>query len=59
MADTVLVETCYVNSAAAKLMFEYKIFESKSNVLIAKGSSVQVFVDAKNFELPTYNSALL
>ena len=49
--DTVLVETRYVNSAAAKLRFEYRIFEAKNRTLVAKGSSVQVFVDVKNFEL--------
>jgi acyl-CoA thioester hydrolase len=49
--DTVLVETTYVDTAAAKLTFDYKIFEAKSRSLVAKGHSVQVFVDAKTFEL--------
>lgn len=49
--DTVLVETSYVDSAAAKLMFNYRIFEAKGRTLVANGSSVQVFVDAKSFEL--------
>jgi acyl-CoA thioester hydrolase len=49
--DTVLVETSYVDSAAAKLMFDYRIFEAKGRTLVANGSSVQVFVDAKSFEL--------
>jgi acyl-CoA thioester hydrolase len=49
--DTVLVHTTYVDSTAAKLLFDYKIFEAKKKVLVAKGSSVQVFVDAKSFEL--------
>jgi len=49
--DTVLVHTTFINSEAAKLIFEYKIFEAGSNTLVAKGSSVQVFVDVKNFEL--------
>jgi acyl-CoA thioester hydrolase len=47
----VLVETNYVDSPAAKLKFEYKIFEAKSGTVVAKGSSVQVFVDVHNFEL--------
>lgn len=49
--ETVLVETTFVNSPAAKLIFDYKIYEAKEKTLVAKGSSVQVFVDAKSFEL--------
>jgi acyl-CoA thioester hydrolase len=49
--DSVMVETTYINTAAAKLKFEYKIFETRNNILVAKGSSLQVFVDAKTFEL--------
>ena len=49
--DTVLVHTSYINTAAAKLMFDYKIFEAKGKTLVAKGYSVQVFVDLKSFEL--------
>ncbi|MEO8470696.1 MAG: acyl-CoA thioesterase [Chryseolinea sp.] len=49
--DTVLVRTTYVNSAAAKLIFDYQIFEAENKTLVAKGNSVQVFVEAKTFEL--------
>lgn len=49
--DTVLVTTTYVNSAAAKLIFDYKIYEASKKTLVAKGNSVQVFVDAKTFDL--------
>ena len=49
--DSVIVETTYVNTAAAKLKFEYRILESNSKALVARGSSLQVFVDAKTFEL--------
>jgi len=49
--DTVLVETSYVNTTAAKLIFDYRVFEAQEKTLVASGSSVQVFVDAKNFEL--------
>lgn len=59
--DTVLVETTLIHSAAAKLRFEYKIFENNTRALVATGSSVQVFVDAKTFELqltmPTFFEA--
>jgi acyl-CoA thioester hydrolase len=49
--DTVLVHATYVDSAAAKVMFDYRIFEAKKKTLVAKGSSIQVFVDLKSFQL--------
>lgn len=49
--DTVVVETTYIDMAAAKLKFEYRIFHALNRTLIATGSSMQVFVDAKTFEL--------
>ena len=49
--DSVIVETTFVNSAAAKLKFDYKIYESKNRTLVATGSSLQVFVNAKTFSL--------
>ena len=49
--NSVIVETTYINTAAAKLTFNYRILEVKSAKAVATGSSVQVFVDAKSFEL--------
>jgi acyl-CoA thioester hydrolase len=49
--DAVIVETTYIGMKAAKLKFDYKIFESRSKALVAVGSSLQVFVDARKFEL--------
>lgn len=49
--EKVIVETTFVNSAAAKMKFSYRISESRNNQLVATGSSVQVFVDAKSFGL--------
>lgn len=48
---TVIVETTFMNTPAAKLLFEYKIFDASHKSLVATGSSVQVFVDVKNFGL--------
>ena len=42
--DEAIVETLYVNTDAAKIMFEYKIFRKKDNELVACGSSMQVFL---------------
>jgi acyl-CoA thioester hydrolase len=49
--DTIIVETVYVNTAAAKLNFNYQVFDAQVGTQIALGSSSQVFVDAKTFEL--------
>ena len=42
--DTAIVETSFINSEAAKLLFEYKIYRKTDNELIATGSSMQVFL---------------
>ena len=49
--DSMKIVTTFEPSPAAKLMFGYQIYHSKTNELVASGSSVQVFVDAKSFEL--------
>jgi acyl-CoA thioester hydrolase len=49
--ESVIVETSYIPTAAAKLRFEYKMFEAEDRALVATGSSVQVFVDVKTFSL--------
>jgi acyl-CoA thioester hydrolase len=45
-----IVETKYINSPAAKIQFEYRIFMPADNTLICTGSSTQVFLD-KNYQL--------
>jgi acyl-CoA thioester hydrolase len=49
--NSVIVETVYHPLPAAKLKFEYKMYEPTTKSLVAVGSSMQVFVDVKNFEL--------
>jgi acyl-CoA thioester hydrolase len=49
--DTMIVETSYMNMRAAKLKFDYRIFDNQDGTEVASGSSLQVFVDAKTFEL--------
>ena len=48
---SVIVETTFINTPAAKLKFDYKIFDATSKSLVASGNTVQVFVDIKTFEL--------
>ncbi len=42
--DSVIIETTYINTAASKLVFHYKIFRTSDNELVATGESIQVFV---------------
>lgn len=46
--DTIEVHTTFVNTPAAKIIFEYAIYNSKSKELHATGRSEQVFLDEKN-----------
>jgi acyl-CoA thioester hydrolase len=52
--DTVTVETTFVSKKAAKIFFEYRVVNSKGE-LVASGSTVQVFVEVKTFQLQLTN----
>ena len=43
--DTATVEIKYMETEAAKLCFEYEIRRNADGAIVARGSSVQVFVD--------------
>ena len=45
-----IVKTRYINSDAAKLIFEYEIVSAEDGSIIATGSSTQVFLN-KSYEL--------
>lgn len=50
--DIAVIETRFIENPAAKLCFEYIIHRKSDGALIARGSSVQVFVNADgNMEL--------
>jgi len=49
--DRVVVETTYVNTAAAKIRFEYKLYNFATGELVADGSSLQVFLDVATSSL--------
>jgi acyl-CoA thioester hydrolase len=42
--DTAIVETRFINSDAAKILFEYSIFRKSDGELMATGTSMQVFL---------------
>jgi acyl-CoA thioester hydrolase len=46
--DSVRIQTTFVNSAAAKIIFNYKIYRLSDNELVATGSSTQVFIDLEH-----------
>ena len=48
---SVRVETTFISSPAAKMRFEYKIYEVGKESLVASGYTIQVFVDIKTFDL--------
>jgi acyl-CoA thioester hydrolase len=45
--DVATIETTYINSPAAKLIFRYKIFNAEKQ-LVCIGETIQVFVDDNN-----------
>jgi len=53
--DKVIVETNFIPCDAAKIKFSYRLFNAKTDELVATGSSVQVFLDAKNSMLQLVN----
>jgi len=46
--DSVIIETTFINSPAAKIIFNYKIYRSSDNELVAKGESTQVFMNLQH-----------
>ncbi len=43
--DEAIVETQYVDSAAAKIIFQFKIFRKSTMELVAEGKTVQIFTN--------------
>lgn len=43
--ETAIIETSFINSPAAKLIFQYKIYRSSDQLLAATGESTQVFLN--------------
>ncbi len=48
---SIRLETTYVDSPAAKLLFNYAITDLNTGERVATGSSVQVFLDRQSMEL--------
>ncbi len=46
--DSVFIDTTFVDSPAAKIIFQYLIFRQSDNELAASGQSTQVFVNKQH-----------
>ena len=55
--ERVTVETRYIPCEAAKLKFDYTLYNAESGQLVANGSSVQVFLDRYSSVLHLTNPA--
>ena len=53
--DRVIVETKYIPTEAAKLKFTYRLFNASTGVVVATGSSVQVFLSKDDSVLQLAN----
>jgi acyl-CoA thioester hydrolase len=53
--DTVIVETSFIPCDAAKIRFDYRLFNKNNGELVATGSSVQVFLDREQSSLQLLN----
>ncbi len=45
--DSIIIETTYMDSPAAKIIFNYKLYRTSDQLLVATGESTQVFMDLK------------
>lgn len=53
--DRVVIETTYTSSEAAKMKFNYRLFNAATGELVASGYSVQVFLDKNTSDLQLTN----
>lgn len=55
--DTAIIETTFIDTPAAKLFFDYKIYRKKDGALAATGTTTQVFLDKERalyLAVPTF-----
>lgn len=49
--DSAIIETTFINTPAAKLIFEYKIYSANNKHLVCEGKTIQVFMHPAKQEL--------
>ncbi|NDV58762.1 thioesterase family protein [Bacteroides sp. 519] len=57
VGEEAIVETRYINTNAAKIMFDYIIRKASDESIVATGSTIQVFLNRENNELELLNPA--
>jgi acyl-CoA thioester hydrolase len=55
--DEALVEIIYCDTPAAKIVFRYTVYNAETNVIVATGNTVQVFLSIANNALCINNPA--
>ena len=45
--ETIIIETRFVNTEAAKIIFDYTVYRKSDNKVAAKGRTIQVFLDTE------------
>ena len=53
--DTVVVETSFIPCEAAKIQFNYRLYNKETKELVATGHSIQVFLEKENSTLQLLN----
>ena len=53
--DTVVVETSFIPCDAAKIQFNYRLYNKETKELVATGHSIQVFLEKENSTLQLLN----
>ena len=53
--DKVIIESRFISCVAAKILFEYTLFNTQTGEIVAKGSSLQVFLDKETSTLQLTN----
>src|SRR5918997_1400770 len=53
--DKLIIESRFIACDAAKIIFEYTLFNAKTEELVANGSSLQVFLDKETSTLQLTN----
>ena len=58
VGDTATIETQYINTQAAKIIFQYNIYKEPEHLLAATGCTTQVFVNKQTgemeYEIPAF-----
>lgn len=49
--DSAVIETTFVNTPAAKIIFDFKIFSAQHKCLVCEGRTIQVFMHPQKQEL--------